>query len=682
MTVATQTNRIAAVGSGAIGQEVPFLFPITATSDLLVKKRVTATGVETTLDETTNYTVVIIGDVGGTLTTVTAIELTEQIHIIRNTPKTQSLDLEQGGSFNAEDIEDAHDKNTKLAIENYDQITNKAITFPETDASALTTVLPSSIARASKNLTFDSDGNVAASVSVEEGDVSFTTFGTNMAEAANALAGKAVINLDHVFDVRDYGAVGDGSADDSIAITAAIDAAAASGGVVFFPQGTYKFDDDDTVPYNVTLQFVPGALLQIEVGKVVTIQGTILAGNNQIFSGAGFTNTNQMPSRNNICWWPGSSLNDKWDAMTNQFATGYMKKVVYIPRVPVGNPAAWNIAADRYVWRLDGTWDIDGHCNNLIIINEGRISVETGAGLTNAVVFSNTDKIEDVWIPNGLFIECNDEATNAIYIKGGARIYFGAELRAWECVNGLVIEATTSDCTEIIINKLFVGIYSGSALELTGGVGKSIAFCHFKDITAQTTVGASCKVVEISGRVLDFTIDHIYANPVLGPDIDIGIHIFSIASGSPAYHRSNISSGYFDFVTTCIKTEDTSAGAAIKMRNLDIGPIHAGNCTTFADLGYLQECRLDIIDNDDPITVGADCQDIRLITSKGVAANITDNGVRTRINGVGVETANAETPTAASWEIGEVVDFIDSGDASGDGVYLKLPDASWSQIGT
>jgi hypothetical protein len=235
MTVATQTNRTSAVGSGAIGQEVPFLFPITATSDLLVKKRVTATGVETTLDETTNYTVEIVGDIGGTLTTVTAIELTEQIHIIRNTPKTQSLDLEQGGSFNAENIEDALDKNTKLAIENKDAI-GKAITFPETDPS-LTTVLPNAIDRASKNLTFDASGNVAASVSVEEGSVSFTTFGTNMAEATNALAAKAVINLDHVIDVRDYGAVGDGSTDDTTAIQNA--ATAAAGGTLFFPKGTW-----------------------------------------------------------------------------------------------------------------------------------------------------------------------------------------------------------------------------------------------------------------------------------------------------------------------------------------------------------------------------------------------------------------------------------------------------------
>ena len=241
MTFTNQTNRVSATGTGSTGQEIPFLFPIIDTSDLTIYKLVTATGVQTNLDETTNYTVTISGDAGGTVTTVTTIETTEQIHVVRNTPFTQQLDLEQGGSFNAENIEDALDKNTKLNIENKDRFDNKAILFPETDSSSLTNVLPSSVDRASKNMTFDSSGNVTASDSVATGSVSFTTFGENMVGSANALAGKVVINLDHVFDVRDYGAVGDGTTDDRSAIQDAIDAASTANGVVFFPMPTTSY---------------------------------------------------------------------------------------------------------------------------------------------------------------------------------------------------------------------------------------------------------------------------------------------------------------------------------------------------------------------------------------------------------------------------------------------------------
>lgn len=66
---------------------------------------------------------------------------------------------------------------------------------------------------------------------------------------ADNKAAAATLQLDHVFDVRWYGAAGDGVADDTAAVQAAIDAAsAAGGGVVFFPAGHYlcTVEVDDT----------------------------------------------------------------------------------------------------------------------------------------------------------------------------------------------------------------------------------------------------------------------------------------------------------------------------------------------------------------------------------------------------------------------------------------------------
>lgn len=53
-------------------------------------------------------------------------------------------------------------------------------------------------------------------------------------------AGKLLDKGSQVYDVKAYGAVGDGSTDDTTAIQAALDACAtAGGGIVFFPEGTY-----------------------------------------------------------------------------------------------------------------------------------------------------------------------------------------------------------------------------------------------------------------------------------------------------------------------------------------------------------------------------------------------------------------------------------------------------------
>ena len=43
-----------------------------------------------------------------------------------------------------------------------------------------------------------------------------------------------------VVNVKDFGATGDGTTNDTVAIQAAIDSLAATGGTVFFPTGTYR----------------------------------------------------------------------------------------------------------------------------------------------------------------------------------------------------------------------------------------------------------------------------------------------------------------------------------------------------------------------------------------------------------------------------------------------------------
>lgn len=194
MTVANVTNRTSATGTNAVGQEISFSFPITLTSDLAVKTRVTATGVEANLTEATNYTVTITGDTGGTVTMVTAVAVTSQIHVYRDSPKTQSLDLELGDTFSAENIEDALDKCTKLSIENTDSIAN-CITVPRTDSTSITLELPNTVDRADMYLSFDSDGNLTATELADASTITMGAFGTTMAATASASAAQTALGM-------------------------------------------------------------------------------------------------------------------------------------------------------------------------------------------------------------------------------------------------------------------------------------------------------------------------------------------------------------------------------------------------------------------------------------------------------------------------------------------------------
>ena len=151
----------------------------------------TATGVEAELALTTDFTVDLEDDGTGTVTILDAVAATSTIHVIRETPLTQTLDLTTGGSFNANHIETALDKLTNQAAEN-DDLYNRTIRMAPTDDSDISLVLPAATDRASTYLYFSSTGAVTTGTPVATA-VTFGAFGTTM--VANATADLALDDL-------------------------------------------------------------------------------------------------------------------------------------------------------------------------------------------------------------------------------------------------------------------------------------------------------------------------------------------------------------------------------------------------------------------------------------------------------------------------------------------------------
>jgi hypothetical protein len=82
--------------------------------------------------------------------------------------------------------------------------------------------------------------------------------GTGTAESSQTVENK----LRQTVSIKDFGAVGDGTANDTAAIQAAINAVSVSGGTLFFPVGVYKCTSEVTLSAsNVSLMGETGALL-------------------------------------------------------------------------------------------------------------------------------------------------------------------------------------------------------------------------------------------------------------------------------------------------------------------------------------------------------------------------------------------------------------------------------------
>jgi len=211
MTVAA-SPRIAGpyTGNGA-ATAFGFTFKVFAASDVRVV--LTIAGIENTI--TSGYTVTLNSDQdanpGGSVTyptTGAALASPNKITLLSNLALSQGVDFPEGGNFRASAVEDAVDRTTILIQQLGEQVA-RTVQVPAS-ASGVSSALPSPLAGA--YIGWNGAGNALVNLaSTPPSDTGFV-------------------------NVKTYGAIGDGIADD----TAAIQAAFATGLPVYFPAGTYR----------------------------------------------------------------------------------------------------------------------------------------------------------------------------------------------------------------------------------------------------------------------------------------------------------------------------------------------------------------------------------------------------------------------------------------------------------
>ena len=309
MTISS-TTRLAGpyTGTGTTGP-FTFAFKVFQASDLYLVKIEIATGIETVLVLTTNYTVTLNGNQdgnpGGSITLVAALTSAYKLMITSDMANLQPTDITNQSGFYPEVITDALDRATIQIQQMSDELT-RSIKIPISDGLSLDMDLPPVASRTNKYLVFDASGlpSVSAGSGTDTGlrtDLSVSTVAAAGAglvgyrdSSASSIGRTVLSKLRDTLSVKDFGATGDGSTDDTTAIQAALTAGA--GKSVYFPAGTYITSAGLNVSAN-TYVYGDGGTANISVQPSANVetynQGLVTTGSNITIAGLKISGTNE-----------------------------------------------------------------------------------------------------------------------------------------------------------------------------------------------------------------------------------------------------------------------------------------------------------------------------------------------------------------------------------------------------
>ena len=249
-----------------------FSFGVYETDEVLVRVETEATGALAVLTENSDYTIALPnGDgwlsPGGTVTLDDTYSTAYTVWLSRVPAMAQESDWDTADALDLDDLEDDFDRS---AIRDRYLWRMLQRTLRASDTETVDMNLPSAVARASTQLTFGTSGEPLCTAGVvspddvttsafwktilDDADLAASLITLGLRTQAGNVAFKSAANLDHVVDINDYGATGDGATDDTAAIVAAF-AAVPAGGTVYIPIGQHRFTSaltmTDAKPFNI-----------------------------------------------------------------------------------------------------------------------------------------------------------------------------------------------------------------------------------------------------------------------------------------------------------------------------------------------------------------------------------------------------------------------------------------------
>lgn len=505
MTVSSSTNRISYAGDGST---VTFSFPyyFLANGDLKVIKVTNATGAEAVQTITTHYSVTGAGvEAGGSITMVTAPANTETLIIYRDPSITQTTDYTDNDPFPAATHETALDKLTMHAIRTR-EIAAQSIRLSEQESDVTRLDVPEN--RAGKFLGFDGTGAPSLNVTITNTDQPVFSIRSSIAAATidaavthvrtagytttgdggGALYAKAVSEPSHAGKVQSadgawweyipgpegvstlaFGAIADGSTDDSTAVGNAI-AYAATNGLTVLLENAHKLNSTITLTGTVvlkpryngcTLSRATAGTLFSSTATNVHIEGVTVSGDHSIMEQTG--NFTKIVFRKNtltgaadtlanyMIWSDGDDITgtrlEITECTVNQAVLAFLDDVAIADAIvtfnTINQPPRWGYRSLKQIGTSDNG-NLTFAYNRVDDIN-GDITDKSN--VARAVQFEGTGTLR---IENNKFFDAESTtATNVAYVRSCSLFFSDNEVKDYLGVSSVSIiddkSTTTTD---------------------------------------------------------------------------------------------------------------------------------------------------------------------------------------------------------------------------------------------
>ncbi|WP_327327026.1 glycosyl hydrolase family 28 protein [Streptomyces sp. NBC_01210] len=280
------------------------------------------------------------------------------------------------------------------------------------------------------------------------------------------------------FNVRDYGAVGNGSTNDTAAINKAITAAnTAGGGIVRFPSGTYESKNTIRMKSNVTLQLDAGSTISGNAADTYDPPESNQWDDYQDYGHSHFHNAMIYGDNLTNIGFTGSGVIDGDGALiTGNPKSGEADKIISLTRCK-------NLTLSGITLREGGHFAaLLNNCDNVV---SDRLTIDTAMDRDGWNIISTTNvKI------TGAHLEANDDALafKSDYALGAklnnGHVTVTDSYLSAGCCNALMFGSETcGDFTDYNFERITIKGSDKSGLGLVSMDGAKISDVHYKDIT-------------------------------------------------------------------------------------------------------------------------------------------------------------------------------------------------------